>query len=887
MHHLADVAACLETLLDQQTIRSRLATSADWTDIDTTTAARLCVLAGLHDIGKVNIGFQTQIWRDEDNPPRLASFRGTGHTVDLTPVLVGEDKETSQWFFNALGWWSEATATWDDTDGETVCALLIAALSHHGRPLPLYASRHANPAIWRPYKDLYPQREVEQIGAMIRSWYPNAFVTGAQPLPRAPAFQHMFLGLCNLADWLGSNTVWFPYEDRHIYDYMVRARRQARQAVEAVGIDIAEQRLSLEGRQPAFEGLFPPLVINAVQRAAVEKTPLDAPLAVVESETGSGKTEAALWRFAKMYEAELVDGMYFALPTRAAATQLHRRVAGFAERLFPKSDRPEPVLAVPGYLQAGEATGKQLPHYAVEWGDNPHDDVKHRRWAAESAKRFLAAQIAVGTIDQAMMGALQVKNAHMRATCLSRSLLVVDEVHASDVYMRRILRALLAAHLGAGGYALLMSATLGAVARWELLSVGRRQPAVPPTLADAVSVAYPAVSISAADTPRIVGIDRTGGDKDVQVETVAWMHEFDQVAETALAAARAGGKVLVVRNTVAHAVRTQQALEATAPAGSDLLFACRGVTTLHHGRFTAADRRLLDGAVEERLGRDRPSGGMVVVGTQTLEQSLDIDADLLITDLCPTDVLLQRIGRLHRHERSDRTASHAEPRCIVLTPAGDDLSPLLQRGEAANGLGPHGGVYVDLRALEATRWLIMGRANWRIPEMNRELVEHATHPKALEKIAQNKDETWVEHGRWVEGGHLAEGLTAANAVIRRDKSFYTENSEALFHSDEERIRTRLGDEGFDVELVPPQPSPFASGEAIDRIVVPARWLRGVDVEEPAGTMPAREGGFVFTVSDRSFRYDRWGLRREGEITPPSQPPPLSPLVRGNLDTGCH
>ena len=126
-----------------------------------------------------------------------------------------------------------------------------------------------------------------------------------------------------------------------------------------------------------------------------------------------------------------------------------------------------------------------------------------------------------------------------------------------------------------------------------------------------------------------------------------WMPDLRSVAAQALEAARAGAKVLVVRNTVRYAITTQQELEEIASvAERALLFSYEATLTLYHGRFAPADRRLLDHEVERRLGRDRPPGGMVVVGTQTLEQSLDIDADQLITDLCPVDVLLQRIGRL-------------------------------------------------------------------------------------------------------------------------------------------------------------------------------------------------------------------------------------------------
>ena len=141
--------------------------------------------------------------------------------------------------------------------------------------------------------------------------------------------------------------------------------------------------------------------------------------------------------------------MYFALPTRAAASQIHGRVNRFASNLF-AAQKPEPVLAVPGYIQAGDFTGGHLQGYEVWWDTHPHDGDPQRFWAAESAKRFLAAQIAVGTVDQAMMAALQVRHSHMRAACLARNLLVVDEVHASDPYMSVILEALLNAHVGRG-----------------------------------------------------------------------------------------------------------------------------------------------------------------------------------------------------------------------------------------------------------------------------------------------------------------------------------------------------------------------------------------------------------------------------------------------------
>ena len=467
-HHLADVGACFEALMRQPTIRKRLATTGGLSDLDESLVARLSVFAALHDIGKANMGFQTQIWRPDDLPGgrRPRHFHSVGHTLDLTPVLdPDKDVETAKWFFDALGWWDDFL-TWDDRDGETVCAMLVATLSHHGRPLQLDGGRSENPAIWCKFGDLKPEGCVRRIGRLLRGWFPAAFAQGGSPLPSAPAFQHMFLGLCNWADWIGSNEAWFQYVDAPHDDYIETARKRAEKAIDAIGLNLSAQRRHFKG-VPGFGNLFgidgSP---NAIQKIAYKIAP-DRRLVIIESETGSGKTEAALRRFARMYEAGLVDGLYFALPTRSAAVQIHERVESFTRNLFPHN-APSVVLAVPGYEPGADAASVAMQDYKP-WYEDPHDD---RPWASRNPKRYLAAQIAVGTVDQAMMGALQVKNAHMRAACLARNLLVVDEVHASDTYMSVVLEALLDAHVGAGGYALLMSATLGSAARTRWLHHG-------------------------------------------------------------------------------------------------------------------------------------------------------------------------------------------------------------------------------------------------------------------------------------------------------------------------------------------------------------------------------------------------------------------------------
>ena len=270
------------------------------------------------------------------------------------------------------------------------------------------------------------------------------------------------------------------------------------------------------------------------------------------------------------------------------------------------------------------------------------------------------------------------------------------------------------------------------------------------------------------------------------------------------------------------------------------LFGTGGIPAPHHSRFAASDRRLLDDEVEKALGSPRSrEGGIAVVGTQTLEQSLDIDADLLITDLCPVDVLLQRIGRLHRHRANDgnRPDAYRDTRCIVLTPRidGEDLSPLLKKGGPnPNGLGTRGNVYPDLRISQLTLRLIDESAangeSWHIPDMNRHLVESATHDEALSEF-DGLGEDWDELRNNINGEKFADDLTARQVIVKRDKTFL--EREVRFANDvEDRIRTRLGDDNIEVEFDPPPPSPF-DGEEIETISIPL-WLVG------EGNVPAQK-----------------------------------------------
>jgi CRISPR-associated endonuclease/helicase Cas3 len=799
---------------------------------------RLCALVFLHDCGKLHPGFQAKAW------PSGIWQGWVGHLVAGAAIFSARETEKIAHALNI-----EALAAWG-----VDYSLLYAVLAHHGRPFKFDDDAKRG---WRKVEAIGydPLASAEEMGRAMRLWFEPAFSNGGGPLPNTPDFQHLLCGLVTLADWLGSTEEIFSYVADFDPGYWDKARDKAREATRHVGLDTEWLRATLDGRADfsTLTGGYSP----RPAQEAVGAVSLDEQLVILEAETGSGKTEAALWRFARLFEARKVDSLYFALPTRAAAKQIHGRVHKAMQRLFGE-DAPEPILAVPGYFKAGEHEGRALPGWKVCWDDDGGADERRllSRWAAESAKRYLAAAVAVGTVDQAMLAGLQVKHAHLRSAGLARALLVIDEIHASDRYMSEVQAHLLKTHLGRGGYAMLMSATLGSVARVKWLTQRRRAPE--PPFDAAVAAPYPAVWSMRGQEP--VPPAAGGRAKHVAMSLApSWAPE--EAAQGAIEAAIAGAKVLVIRNTVTAALATFRAMQEA--GGKEQLWRVEGGPALHHSRFAPEDRVLLDRAVEEALSPDpakRPSGGLIVVGTQTLEQSLDIDADMLVTDLCPADVLLQRIGRLHRHALA-RPPGFEMPRCVVLAPEGG-LHPFTAP-KFENGLGRFedgGGVYQNLHACELTRRLVIDHPEWVIPQMNRLLVESATHPEKIEALNQELGSAWEEYWNRTYGAEIAEAGSARNVALAADKALIDERGRpVLFASDEHAVRTRLGAEGARVRFTEGVVGPF--GRVVSGVTLPAHWSKYIQPPEEPIT-PERVGDRLsFAIGQTRFSYGRAGLEK--------------------------
>ncbi len=835
--HCTDVAAVFHALCRQEAIVRSLAQAAARqltpTDID-----RLAVLAFLHDIGKCNHGFQA---KSQANPLRTA-----GHVRELSALI--HDQELQPRFLGAISY--PTLETWfDEQDG--ALRMLLASASHHGKPIELDdTSVHHQKPLWLEANGTDPIADIAILLATAREIFPDAFVTSTPTLSATPALQHRFAGLVMLADWLGSHAEgFFPFHQERA-SRAAFSREAAERSLKAVGLNLNDVRARLNPNS-AFTDLFSfkpeptPLQIALFQTC-------DSPILIAESETGSGKTEAALGHFFRLFATGKVDSLYFALPTRVAAGEIYERVLAFAKSAF-GDDHPPAVLAVPGYSQVdGDRTNSALPTSAHLWQDDAAARRLERAWSAERPKRFLAAPIAVGTVDQALLSVMQVNHAHLRAVCLERALLVVDEVHASDTYMRGLLRALLDHHRTAGGHALLLSATLGSDARAELLTPLNTAHAIP-NLEEASTLPYPSITDY---QQRIESIDAVSGrEKRARIEPVPHLSAPDRIIPELVDAIERGARVLVVLNTVSRVISLLRAAEAN-PRLAAALFRIGNLVCPHHGRFARADRLLLDRAVSERFGKSSAAGPLLLIGSQTLEQSLDLDADWLVTDLCPMDVLLQRIGRLHRHERP-RPRGFESPRCTVLVP--DDLtleSFFDARGNVRSEAGL-GKVYPDLRIARLTLERIGAGCEIRIPAENRPLVEWATHPDNLERFDSGP---WIRHRNELCALAMAHGQTAQSTLIPATEAF---GDPALrFRALDEKLSTRLGLEDRRIPLSEPAQSPF--GQALHELAIPGWMAKGAEATELDEPPEAGDSGLRFRYGGRTYRYTRLGLEFDDE-----------------------
>lgn len=658
--HLADAAGIAERLVDEWVsplVVRRIASDVGGGHSDVRTLATW--LASVHDVGKLSPAFAVQA------PPLADAMREHGLDADprlsLDPArsrvrheIVGQ-VAVRAFLTDVLGYPPRGAAA----------QLAVIVGGHHGIPpsastakLPADYPVLSGDASWSRARLAALGWATDQIGGPdVLRRYATAFIT-------RPA-QVLLTAIVIMADWIASDAKLFPLRPLHTAREPLsgpdRKTTEARVAASWADLDLparwtperfTDVRITFAQRFGRIAHDIRPIQLAATEVALSQQRP---GLVIIEAPMGEGKTEAALLAAEALAARSGADGCFVALPTRATSDGMFARVLGWMAQLPGLPADASVVLAhgtaslndrYRGLLRRGWLRG------VAE--DGPDDDVGIAHHWLRGRRRGALSQFVVGTVDQALFAGLKSKYLMLRHLGLAGKVVIIDEVHAYDVYMSRYLDRVL--HwLGAYGTPVVMlSATLPSARRADLIAayesgLGESRSPVP------AEVGYPCVIASGAP-PR--SVRASGASLAVSIER--WDDGLDALVGAVRAAVDDGACVAVIRNTVSRVQETAQRCGAV--LGWDRV-------TVAHSRFLACDRAQLDRGLLARFGPpgdgvSRPAGH-VVVASQVVEQSLDLDFDLLFTDLAPIDLILQRLGRLHRHPRL-RPTGVEKPRCVVL-----------------------------------------------------------------------------------------------------------------------------------------------------------------------------------------------------------------------------
>ena len=738
-YHCLDVAAVGQTLLtNNASLRQKFAAI---TGLDEITCTRWLVLfLAFHDIGKFSESFQNL--RSDLLELLQTTKSRKNYTVrhdSMGNVLLKTSLENEAFLF-------PPESSFDDWQ-DVVMSVVRPFTGHHGVPpqmksvngMPLqshsfFAKNDSDAAI------LFMQDVSGIIGRHDEATLPSPI----DLVERMKKASWLMAGFAVLCDWIGSNSSWFPFcaEPMKLDEYWEnRALPQAENAIRETGINGGTPKVELFSFSELFPQIARPSPLQKfVENCPIEKTPQ---LFILEDITGSGKTEAALLLAGRLMYAGCGNGLFVALPTMATSNAMYDRMTKVYQRLFANESSPSLILAH-GARHLSEKFMTSVTSAVTETTDEETATSQCTSWLADNRKKALLANVGVGTLDQALLAVLPARFQSLRLFGLAQNILIVDEVHAYDPYMNKLLQNLLAFHAALGGSTILLSATLPTHIRRNFIASFARgcDDQQSPKLQ---SSAYPLAT----------GYSKESGVQETPVEAIAQrrcnvairtINSDVEVIEQIVEAVNNGMCVCWIRNTVHDALAGYTSLKDKLTDGSLKLF---------HARFAMGDRLDIEGTVTATFGKTSSAKeryGKVLIATQVVEQSLDLDFDLLISDLAPMDLLIQRAGRLHRHQRdeqgnplSEGTDRRKSPTMIIHGPLPDDNV----EGNWYKAAFPKAAfVYPSHGCLWLTARLLIEKKTLKMPDDARELIEAAYSeeadriPESLQSRDQQAESQW-------------------------------------------------------------------------------------------------------------------------------------------------
>ncbi len=751
--HCLDCAAVVATLLERDPLL--LKRLADLLGLAPPAARCFTVFwACIHDLGKFSPAFQAKV------PELMRRLQGEGWASSSTWHHTKLALLAWRWWLRHLwlekGWYGICRA--EDVE-RLEKSWVQAGFAHHGRGEEV-STRPGK----KEFDRLFPADCLAAMDELV-SWAGRRLaadqgvfrqVTGDEMGSRLARSSWLAAGIIVAGDWLASNQDFFPWRGRarDLDQYWDLAVDQAEKALAQSGI-LPAVVASFHGVGDLFDYIREPTPMQAW--AAGCRLPPGPKLIILEESTGAGKTEAALVLAQRVMAAGEAESLLVGLPTMATANAMYSRLARCYRRLFGRQADPSLALAHSRrrlhrqFNASVRLGGRRLVSPAA--GDEPESAAQCAAWLAQGNKRSLLASLGVGTVDQLLLAALPVRHQCLRLLGLGRAVVIIDEVHAYDTYVNGLLAEGLLPYLASVGQTVIMlSATLNRRLRQRLARGFSRGLGAPgPELA---SRAYPLATLVSREGALQEPLATRAGRRTAF--TVQMEDDPQRLQQEIGRAVDAGGCVCWVRNTVDDARESYRDL-------------CRRLgderVGLLHARMALCDRLDWEQEVLECFGpasRAEDRAGRVLVATQVVEQSLDLDFDLMISDLAPVDLLVQRAGRLHRHSRDSRPL--AEPRLVVHGPLPVDdppedwLKDFFARG--AWVYQRHGLLWLTARALAQ-------RARVRLPQDVRELVERVY----LEDQPPPGLMVWEERA---EGADQAAGFQARDNILRWEDGYGAE-----------------------------------------------------------------------------------------------------------------
>ena len=745
--HMLDVAACAEWLMDGHNY---------FNSYSQAEKNAFLILIALHDIGKISNEFTRSI------KGKSAKY----YHWQLSDVLL-------------LNFLNEKIKSAIGGNDYVLGHFFAAVSGHHGGP-----ERNNNRFEKRKRINSIGTAGIKFAGEWTQcllELFPNASLRGWD-IQSSKNTSWVLSGLVITADWIGSNEDWFPCCNENItpLEYFARARRYAKNAVKQAGLDPKNIKRDVNGATLiGVEKLHPMQKIT--EFTALPKEPF---LAFVEDSTGSGKTEAAMILAHRMLVDKRADGLFFALPTTATSNAMFNRLGNIISKMYTST----PTLSLvhsKSHLHEGfrGLVGAEVDSTV---------EANCTQWLADNRRKSLLANVGTGTIDQVLLGILPTRFATLRLFGLANSILIVDEAHSYDPYMQKQLETLLKMHGVNGGSAIVMTATLPISMRQGYADAYCEGRGIAKSRLDYNH--YPNFAVISSSSWK-QGVEPVKSCcRTIKVNRA---ENKAKASEQIIQGLKAEASCVWIRNSVDDAILTAKN------------FITKGYEPiLLHARFTTGDRQRIEGELINCLGKNsRDRSKILLISTQVIEASLDLDFDVMVSDLAPIGSLIQRAGRLWRHMdiRPESLRPVTGPVLNVLSPDPDKVVDDQWVHKVLDG----GAWVYNVDHLWLTARILFDFGEIKCPDNLRHLIE-AVHGEEIPEVPKPLEQEHYQN----EGKELAKYELAQLNVIEVAEG-YLEGTKGKVWSDE-RFPTRLGEENTTLVLARPSPYgliPWHEGES--------------------------------------------------------------------------